>query len=124
MTDHPLRNLSILVVEDEYFLAAELEEELWDACAIVVGPTPSVEQALELIEQTPSLDGAILDVNLGGEAVFPVADRLAAKCIPFVFVTGYRERDALGLYADAPRVEKPFLRNAAADALGEIIGQK
>jgi DNA-binding NtrC family response regulator len=79
MADQRLENCRIMVVEDEYYLAMELEHELGEAGAVVVGPVSSVEAALSLLDQSPSLAGAMLDVNLGGEKVFPVADKLIAR---------------------------------------------
>ncbi|CAN7692815.1 response regulator [Rhizobium sp. LjRoot98] len=84
-----LEGRRILVVEDEYILASELCDELEREGAIVVGPVGQLEKAIELIEATDRIDYAILDVNLGNEPVFPVADLLAKRKVPFVFATGY-----------------------------------
>ena len=79
----------LLVVEDEYFLAAELVEALSADGAKVIGPAASVDDALDLLDDTAQLDGAVLDLNLQGEMAFPVADALMERDIPFVFLTGY-----------------------------------
>jgi len=121
MADRSLQNRRILVVEDEYYLATELEEKLSEAGAAVVGPVPSVKAALGLIEQTPSLDAAVLDVNLGGEAVFPVADRLTAQDVPFLFVTGYNERSIPVSYSHAPCLEKPTEPSAIVRVLAQLV---
>jgi len=89
MDQRTLKNRRILVVEDEYMLADELGTELTDAGALVLGPVASVEKAMDLIEAGNVFDGAILDVNLAGELVYPVADLLTERGIPFVFATGY-----------------------------------
>lgn len=78
----------ILVVEDEYFLADETRQKLEQLGATVVGPAANVEDALELIASS-KIDGAILDVHLGDEFVFPVAEELERADVPFVFATGY-----------------------------------
>ena len=78
----------ILIVEDEYFLADETRQKLEQLGAIVVGPAATVEDALELIASS-KIDGAILDVHLGDEFVFPVAEELEQADVPFVFATGY-----------------------------------
>ncbi|MDL2406241.1 response regulator [Rhizobium calliandrae] len=78
----------ILIVEDEYFLADNTRRQLEKLGAIVVGPTGRVDQALEIIGDE-EVDGAILDIHLGGELVFPVAERLDELKIPYVFATGY-----------------------------------
>ncbi|MCL7999799.1 response regulator [Brucella sp. 21LCYQ03] len=78
----------VLIVEDEYFLADETRRKLQKLGAVVVGPTGNVQDALELIK-TSFVDAAILDVHLGDELVFPVADELERGDIPFVFATSY-----------------------------------
>lgn len=78
----------VLVVEDEYFLADETRRKLQKLGAIVVGPTGHVNHALELIDEQ-GVDAAILDVQLDGDLVFPVAERLEQLGIPYVFATGY-----------------------------------
>jgi len=78
----------ILIVEDEYFLADETRRNLQAAGALVVGPAGDVLTALSLID-TSRVDAAILDVHLGDEFVFPVAEELETRGIPFVFATGY-----------------------------------
>ena len=92
--DKPVDGLRLLVVEDEYLLALYLSEALEDLGASVVGPVASVDAALDLIASDPEIDAAILDVNLGSESVYPVADALASRQVPFVFASGY-DRDAL-----------------------------
>lgn len=77
----------ILIVEDEFLLADEARQTLSKFGAVVVGPTPYVERALDLIDDEP-VDAAILDVLLNDELVFPVADRLEERSLPFVFATG------------------------------------
>jgi DNA-binding NtrC family response regulator len=121
MADHSLRDRHILVVEDEYFLATELEQELSEAGAVVVGPIPSVKDAIGLIERTPSLDGAVLDMNLGGDPVFPVADKLMVEGVPFLFVTGYSELAVPAPYDHAPRLEKPTEQRAVLGALAQML---
>lgn len=78
----------ILIVEDEYFAADEVRRALDRAGAIVIGPAPSVEIGLELLDQH-RVDGAILDIRLDGETVFPIAERLQDTGIPFVFATAF-----------------------------------
>src|SRR5947209_14372115 len=81
-----LRGRRFLVVEDEYVIAADLTASLEALGAEVAGPAPSVAAALTLLEsEGDRLDGAVLDVNLGKERVYPVADVLRGRGIPFVF---------------------------------------
>ncbi len=99
----------ILLVEDEYIVAMEIADSLSDMGAEVLGPIARVPEVLAFLATAePAPDAAILDVNLGGEMVYPVADVLIARGIPFVFTTGY-DRSALdAAYADFARCEKPI----------------
>jgi ActR/RegA family two-component response regulator len=103
-----LRGRRLLVIEDDYLIAAALERALEDRGAEVVGPAGSVEGALRLVEaEGDRLDGAVLDINLRDERVYPVADALAARGVPFVFLTGYDAQVIPDTYAGVPRSEKP-----------------
>jgi CheY-like chemotaxis protein len=107
------------VVEDEYLLAEDLREELERQGAEVMGPVPSVAEALELLRSGPAPYVAILDINLGGEMAYPVADALRARDIPFIFATGYEAQAIPKAYADVPRAEKPVeVRQATAKLIG------
>jgi DNA-binding response OmpR family regulator len=97
----------VLVVEDTVLLADLIADELEEEGCQVVGPVGRLEQALALAG-TEALDGALLDVNLAGERCFPIADRLAERGIPFVFLTGYSETIFPSAYREAPRLTKPF----------------
>ena len=101
-----LKGRRILVVEDEYMIAQDMEHALERFGGEVVGPVASVERALDLLGDG-KVDLAVLDVNLGGTPVWPVADALRETGVRFVLATGY-EQDALPeRYADVPRYEKP-----------------
>ena len=121
-TAGPLAGCRILIVEDEYLIAIELDRWLQEAHAEVIGPAPSVEQALDLIEDEGAPDVAVLDINLGaGETVYPVADRLAALGVPFLFATGdVRSRNELS-YRDRPRLEKPIIAPELLRAVENLI---
>ena len=99
-----LLNRHILLVEDEYLIAWALQDELQGSGAHVIGPAASVEDALALLASEP-VDGAILDVSLDREKVFPVAEALSERGIPFVFATGYS--DLPPEWQHVPRFEKP-----------------
>ncbi|RDI53594.1 response regulator [Microvirga subterranea] len=114
-----LRGRRILVVEDEYMMADDLQYDLEKAGAKVVGPVPSVADALRLLATEDAIDGAILDVNLRGEKAYPVADVLRDRGIPFVLATGYEQWALPGAYKDVPRCEKPVdLRHLARTLFG------
>ena len=101
-----LRGLRILVVEDEFLVAMELEAMLRDLGSEVVGPLGRLDEALAVAREKP-LDLALLDVNVGGRLVTPVADALAGRAIPFVFCTGYDGSSLPSRHAAAPILMKP-----------------
>lgn len=121
MADHTLEGCRILVVEDEYLLAEELRLELEDAGADVIGPFGTVGEAAGVIRDEPTLDGAVLDVNLHGEMVFEVADLLAARDVPFVFATGYDASMIPGRFDSTARCEKPIDVRRLRDAIGRAV---
>lgn len=118
-----LHGLRILVVEDEYLLAEDLRQSLERLGAEVLGPVATVEQALKLLQSDDTPDGAVLDVNLQGDYVFPVLDLLRNKRVPFVLTTGYDGRALPTAYADAPRCEKPLDMRRLASALHEQLSR-
>ena len=100
--------LKVLVVEDEPLVAMELFMEIEDSGAIPVGPATTCEQAIALIrEAAPDL--ALLDGNLNGERIDPVADELAARETPFAFVSGYDRSHLPAGHNTRPMLGKPFL---------------
>lgn len=117
MVEALLRDRRVLVVEDEYMLADTMERGLRKAGATVLGPVPSVAQALALLAAEPDIDAAVLDINLDGERVFPVADALAARGVPFLFTTGYDASDLPAAYAGVTRCGKPVDVAAVVRAL-------
>ena len=122
MTLPSLEGRRVLVVEDEYMLVLDLEESLRAAGATVVGPVPSVAEAMTILDEEEALDAAVLDVNLGGEMAYPVADRLLALGVPFVFATGYGEADIPARLGHVPRCEKPVDLARVAQALAQAVG--
>lgn len=105
----PLQGLRVLVVEDQMMVAMMMEDLLDSFGCATVGPAANIAKALALIA-TERIDGAMLDLNLAGHAVYPVADELARLGVPFVFVTGYGDQEVRGDYSDRPRLAKPFRR--------------
>jgi CheY-like chemotaxis protein len=101
-----LSGLKILVVEDEPLIAMDLADLLRGFGGSVVGPALNLKQGMRLIE-AETIDGAILDVNLAGEKVFPLADALAGRSIPFVYVTGYSSMLRPGNHG-RPVLQKPY----------------
>ncbi|WP_236034080.1 response regulator [Belnapia mucosa] len=119
-----LRDRRILIVEDEALVTMLLEDELSDAGAEVVGSARTVSEALQIIErvaQDGGLDAAVLDINLAGEAVTPVANQLAALGVPFLFATGYGTDCDTGGHAAAPVLHKPFATERLVAAVEAIV---
>ena len=110
----------VLVVEDEALIALEMCDELaslgWD----VIGPAGSLEEATRLLADILPPDAAVLDVNLGGVPVYPLAERLQSQGVPFVFCTGYEHIEHADRYRDCPIVRKPVNINMLDDQLRRI----
>jgi len=109
-----------MVVEDEYFIADDLRRALAEAGAEVVGPVPTAEAALDLLDNQP-VECAVLDVNLRGKMAFPLADELRTRQVPFVFATGYDPSVVPSQYRDIPRWQKPFELDELVRALPDLI---
>ena len=103
-----MQGLRILVVEDDFLLAEDLRRTLEDFGAIVIGPLPTLSRALAQVENEARLDGAILDINLGGEQVFPLADRLTERGVPFLFMSGYDKATIPARFAGILLLPKPL----------------
>ena len=97
----------LLVVEDEYLIRMLLEDMLVDLGYDVVAAVGSIAEASEFAA-SGDFNAAILDVNLDGQQIYPVAEILAKRGLPFVFVTGYGERSLPEPYRDRPALQKPF----------------
>ena len=115
-----LLGLEILLVEDEALVAALLEDMLADFGCILAGSAATVTDALAAVEATAEIDAAILDVNLGGEKVFPVADILVNRGVPIVFSTAYGPADLADRYPRARIIHKPYRPEALAELLIDI----
>ena len=117
MTDPAgLNGRRVFVVEDETLVSMLIEDILEDFGCTVVGPAARLDQALTLA-QSEQIDVAILDVNLAGTRVFPVADILAKRGVPFIFASGYGDLALEGPHVGRPVVQKPF----SPEAIGEIL---
>jgi len=106
-TDPRLQGLRVIVVEDETLVAILLEDMLTDLGCEVLWTAHRVPRALDLVAQSTP-DAAVLDVNIAGDEVYPVAQALAERNIPFVFATGYGTRGLSDDWRGRPIVQKPF----------------
>jgi DNA-binding response OmpR family regulator len=115
-----LEGVRVLVVEDEYFVAILIEEILESAGCTVRGPIPRLPEALDAVDHQ-DYDAAVLDVNLAGERINPVADALSERHVPFLFVTGYGANALPSEYAERPCVQKPFRMGELLSALSNML---
>jgi CheY-like chemotaxis protein len=124
MASSILRDRRVLVVEDEYLIAATLADNLRTAGTLVVGPVPSVERAIERIEAEPRLDAAVVDLNLNGIMAYDVADLLMARRIPFVFSSSREDKGVLDRYPQVRSCIKPYhfttLKASLSDAISGV----
>src|SRR5690349_2839776 len=121
MVRRALEGRRVLLVEDELAIAILLEGVLEDESCRVVGPFASVSDAMPAACNEP-LDLAVLDINLAGEMVFPVAEALAARGVPFLLLSGYGKSALPPERRHWPVCEKPFSMEALVAALAGLIG--
>ncbi|OHB34139.1 MAG: response regulator [Phenylobacterium sp. RIFCSPHIGHO2_01_FULL_70_10] len=120
MTDvTKLQGLKVLVVEDEMMVSMLIEDMLGDLGCTVVGPASRIEEAFELAKSA-EIDCAVLDVNLGGQPIFPLADVLREKGAPFAFATGYGDAGLREVDRGTPVLQKPFRESDLARILSEL----
>ena len=115
-----LEDLRVLVVEDEFLVAALLEDTLSGFGCRVIGPASTVEEGLQLL-RSERIDAAVLDVNIDGLPVFPVADALAAKGVPFIFATGYGRAGVADRHGGRDVLEKPYESRSLRHALESAV---
>lgn len=114
-----LAGLKVFVVEDEMMVAMLMEDMLADLGCVVVGPISRLDDAMDsLVDLT--LDCAVLDVNLGGQSVFPLADLLRERGVPYAFATGYGDAGVRPVDNGAPVLQKPFREADLARVLSEL----
>ena len=102
-----LADRRILVVEDDMMIAVLIEQVLQELGCVVVGPVGKLDAALRLAG-SEALDAAVLDVNIRGSEVYPVAERLRTRGIPFVLASGYGDWALPEAFRSQPRLTKPF----------------
>lgn len=117
MVEQVLGACRVLIVEDEYSLAEELRSELSEAGAVVVGPVGDLQRAIELVTAEKDLHAAVLDINIRGEDIFPLADLLAERGVPMVFATGYYDFPIPSRFAHIISCVKPVQHSALIEAI-------
>ena len=120
MNDPSVAQKRVLVVEDEYLIRMLLEDMLADLGYDVAAAVGTVAEA-SAFAASGEFNAAILDVNLDGQEIFPVADILAKRGLPFVFVTGYGEHSLPERYRDRPALQKPFQAEQLSTTLAGLL---
>jgi CheY-like chemotaxis protein len=120
MNDQAKSTPRILVVEDEYLIRMLLEDMLSDLGYEIAGAVGTIAEASE-IAKNAEFDVAILDVNLDGKEIYPVADILSQRGLPFIFVSGYGEGSLAEPYRDRPALQKPFQSQQLETALAGLL---
>ena len=122
MAAQRLHGRCVLIVEDEYLLANDLEREFRPAGINILGPVPTLLQAMALV-QDQAIDLAVLDIALDGDNVYPLADALIGRNVPVLFVTGYDRSDIPSRYSDVPVCQKPVGPGEVIAALRRIVAE-
>jgi CheY-like chemotaxis protein len=120
MIDTAIRpGLRVLVAEDEALVSMLIEDMLSDLGVVVVGPAANLDDALRLAG-SETVDAALLDVNLAGKAIFPVADLLKSRGVPYIFASGYGAAGINEEHRGAPVLQKPFRESDLTQALAQL----
>ena len=123
MTQDSPNKTTVLVVEDEALVAATISDLLTEAEGVPVGPAATVSEARRLIKDSPSLNAALLDVNLGDGLVTPVLEALSARGIPTVVYTGSAvPEDVRRRHPNLIALSKPVLPARLIGELRKVIG--
>ena len=120
-----LEGVNVLIVEDDFIVAYDMQTLREEHGAAIVGPSANLDEARTAIAaHAGSIDVAVLDVNINGQFVFPIAAELRRAGVPFVFVTAYADDERLfpSELKDAPRLAKPVLPNALIGQLKRLRG--
>ena len=118
-----LEGVRVLVVEDDFLVSLFFEDVLQSAGCVVLGPVPRLADALDVAAKQ-HCDVAVLDVNLAGEWVYPVAAVLSGRNVPVIFVTGYGDDAMPHEYAGQPRIAKPFSAEQLSGAISSGLRRR
>jgi DNA-binding NtrC family response regulator len=121
-SDDALAGLHVLIVEDETLVSMLLEDMVEDLGGVVVESAPRIARALEIARDAEiHIDLALLDVNLGGEDAFPVAEVLLERGVPFAFSTGYGNSGLPERWRQTPTLQKPFTLEQVSGVLRRVL---
>ncbi|MCV0397525.1 MAG: response regulator [Rhizobiaceae bacterium] len=119
-----IEGLRVLAVEDEALVALSLESMLEELGCEVSALAMRFEQAEAAIADGTAIDAAVLDVNLGGRNIFPIAETLALRGVPFVFATGYGSAGLPRQWSDRPVIQKPYTVEDLAAGLRRAVSKR
>ncbi len=120
MSSKPLAGRRILVVEDELMILMLVEDMLAELGCTSITSAATVDQALAFIDEK-DFDAATLDVNLHGIKSFPIADALIARCVPFMFATGFGAEGVPARYNEQTVLRKPFRYQDVSDQFQRLL---
>jgi DNA-binding response OmpR family regulator len=112
------QGLRVLLVEDDTMICLLLEDMLLEFGCKIIGPACDIRRAADLAQRHEGIDLALLDVNLGGQVVFPVADILAKRGVPILFASGLGADDLPRDWQGHQIVQKPMTMDQLAVSLG------
>jgi DNA-binding NtrC family response regulator len=115
-----LKDKRVLIVEDQYLIAADLSRALAKMGGVIVGPVASTDAARAEMARS-DIDLAFLDINLDEQMVFPLADELERRGIPFIFATGHGAGILPERFKSKLRLEKPFTVQSVQDAVRQLM---
>jgi CheY-like chemotaxis protein len=118
----PLQGLRVLIVEDEALVAMLVEDYLVELGCVVAGSARRVSRALESLENS-QVDAAILDLNVNGEDITPVIETLDARGTPFIFASGYEEKNLDQRWGARRVLQKPFNSQELGQALHSLVSE-
>ncbi|HEX4768029.1 MAG TPA: response regulator [Lichenihabitans sp.] len=115
-----LKGKKVLIVEDETLISMLFEDILSDLACEVVGPALTIRQAMDLA-RAAEIDVAVLDVNVAGDPIWPVAEILAVRGIPMVFSSGYGSNGLPERWRNSPSLPKPFTFHEVAEVIDKVL---
>ena len=116
-----LKDVKVFVVEDESLVAMQLEDMLFDMGCEVVGLAMRLNRAHEMLDAGVKVDVAILDVNISGEKVYPIAERFREAGVPIVFATGYGRSGVEEEWQECPILQKPYTTKQIETSIVSVI---
>ena len=120
VTESKPRQASVLLVEDETLIRMMIASMIEELGHTVVAEAGNMTQAL-ILARTADFKIAVLDINVGGERIGPVADVIAGRGLPFIFASGYGAAGAPKKFRDRPTLQKPFLIEKLEKAIEEVL---